>query len=130
MGASPSTARHRPPCAPTPWPWPIVLTRYDRTPTLTPAEHAALVTLGWEVRRGRGHDLQRPEWVTIARLVRPLDEARQHVFTPDNPYHHRSAFDAVGIILHACATTQQAFWAWSPATWIDAVLTPSQQAFQ
>jgi hypothetical protein len=109
MGASPSTARHRPPGAPTPWPWPIVLTRYDRTPTLTPAEHAALVTLGWEVRRGRGHDLQRPEWVTIARLVRPLDEARQQVCTPDNPYHHRSAFDAVGIILHACATTQQAF---------------------
>jgi integrase len=130
MGASPSTARRRPPGAPTPWQWPIALTRYDRTPTLTPAEHAALVTLGWEVRRGQCHDLQRPEWVTIARLVRPLDDARQHVFTPDNPYHHRSACDAVGIILHACATTQQAFWAWSPVTWIEAVLTTSQQAFQ
>jgi integrase len=66
----------------------------------------------------------------MARLVRPLDDARQHVFTPDNSYHHRSALDAVGIILHACATTQQAFWAWSPTTWIDAVLTASQQAFQ
>jgi hypothetical protein len=43
------------------WHWPIDLTRYDRTPTLTPAEHAALVGLGWEVRRGRGHDLQRLE---------------------------------------------------------------------
>ena len=65
------------------WPWPIDLTRYDRTPTLTPAEHAALVALGWEVRRGRGHDLQRLEWGTIARLVRPLDDARRSVFTPD-----------------------------------------------
>jgi integrase len=106
------------------------LTRYDRTPTLTPAEHAALVALGWEVRRGRGHDLQRLEWVTIARLVHPLDDARRSVFTPDNPYHHRSALDAVGIILHACGTTRQAFWGWSPATWIDVVLTASQQAFQ
>jgi hypothetical protein len=36
----------------------------------------------------------------------------------------------VGIIFHACATTQQAVWAWSPVSWIDAVLTASQQAFQ
>ena len=75
------------------WSWPLDLTRYDRTPTLTPAEHAALVALGWEVRRGRGHDLQRLEWGTIARLVRPLDDARRSVFTPENPYHHRSALD-------------------------------------
>jgi hypothetical protein len=63
-------------------------------------------------------------------LVRPLDDARRSVFTPDNPYHHRSALDAVGIILHACGTTRQAFWTWSPARWIDVVLTTSQQAFQ
>jgi hypothetical protein len=112
------------------WQWPIVLTRYDRTPTLAPEEHAGLVALGWEVRRGRCHDLRRPEWTAIDRLVRPLDDARQSVFTPANPYHHRSALDAVGIILHACATTQRPFWAWPPATWIEHVLAPSQQAFQ
>jgi len=108
----------------------MVLTRYDRTPTLAPEEHAGLVALGWEVRRGRCHDLRRPEWTAIDRLVRPLDDARQSVFTPANPYHHRSALDAVGIILHACATTQRPFWAWPPATWIEHVLAPSQQAFQ
>jgi integrase len=82
------------------------------------------------VRCGRCHYLQRPEWAAIARLVQPLDDARRGVFTPDDPCHHRSALDAVGIMLHACAQTQQAFWAWSPATWIAEVLTPSQQAFQ
>lgn len=66
----------------------------------------------------------------IARLVRPLDNARQSLFIPDDPYHHRSALDAVAVILHACATTKHAFWAWSPATWINAVLTPSHRAFR
>jgi integrase len=130
MSAVHAVAVHASSHDPSWWQWPMDLTHYDRTPTLTPAEHAALVALGWEVRRGRGHDLQRLEWVTIARLVHPLDDARRSVFTPDNPYHHRSALDAVGIILHACGTTRQAFWAWSPATWIDVVLTASQQAFQ
>ena len=88
------------------------------------------MSLGWEVRRRRGHDLQRPEWAAIARLVQPLDDARQALFTPGGRYHERSSLDAVGIILQGCATTQQAFWAWSPETWIDAVLAESQQAFQ
>ena len=116
--------------APSSWRWPIDLTRYDRTPTLAPAEHAALEALGWELRRGRCHDARRPEWTAIDRLLRPLDEARLSLFIPDDPYHHRSALDAVGIILHACATTQHAFWAWSPTDWIKDVLAESQQAFQ
>jgi integrase len=130
MAAVPVRADHGSWHDPARWQWPIDRTRYDRTSTLTPAESAALVALGWEVRRGRGHHLHRPEWAAIARLVQPLDDARRSVFTPDDPYHHRSALDAVGIILHACTTLQQAFWAWDPATWIATVLTPSQQAFQ
>jgi integrase len=49
---------------------------------------------------------------------------------PEGRYHSRGALDAVGIILHACATRQCAFWTWSPATWIADVLKPSQRAFQ
>ena len=116
--------------APPAWRWPIDLNRYDQTPTLAPAEHAALVGLGWELRRARCHDARRPEWTAIDRLLRPLDEARLSLFIPDDPYHHRSALDAVGIILHACAATQHAFWAWSPTDWIEDVLAASQQAFQ
>jgi integrase len=112
------------------WQWPLDLTRYDRTPVLAPAEHAALNALGWELRRGRCHDPHRPEWVALERLVRPLDDARQSLFIPDDPYHRRSARDAVAIILHACASTERAFWAWNPTTWTDDVLAASQQAFQ
>ena len=130
MAATPVRGDRVPLPHPGRWQWPIDLTRYDRTPTLTAGEYEALIALGWEVRRGRGHTRHGPEWAAIARLLQPLDDARRSVFTPDDPYHHRSALDAVGIILQACATTQQAFWAWDPATWMTAVLTSSQQAFQ
>jgi hypothetical protein len=33
-----------------PWSWPIDLTRYDRTPALSPPEADALTTLGQSVR--------------------------------------------------------------------------------
>jgi hypothetical protein len=81
MVASSSAVCSRPLSDPARWPWPIDLTHYDRTPTLTPTEHAALVSLGWEVRRRRGHDLQRPEWAAITRLVQPLDDARRALYS-------------------------------------------------
>ncbi len=129
MSASPSTTSGPSSHDASRWQWPIELTAYDRTLTLRPSEHAALMALGWELRRGRCHDRQRPEWAAIERLVRPLDDARHSLFIPDDPRHRRSARDAVGIILHACAATQQTFWAWSAAHWIDEVLTESQQRF-
>lgn len=112
------------------WQWPIDLSRYDRTPTLAPAELAALMALGWEVRRRRGHNQQRPEWAALPRLIEPLDDARRGLYIPQGRYHERSSLDAVGIILHGCARTQRAFWAWSSATWIEDIFAPSQQAFQ
>jgi len=112
------------------WQWPIDLSRYDWTPTLAPTELAALVALGWDVRRRRDHNPQRPEWAAIVRLVKPLDEARLAIHRPAGRYHERSSLDAVGIILHRCAMTQRPFWAWNAVTWIEDVLAPSQQAFQ
>src|SRR5437764_14582683 len=84
------------------WHWPIDPDCYDRTPELSPDELAALIALDWDVRRGRCHDPARPEWMTIARLVRPLDDARLSLYIPNtNTRHHqRSAPDAVGLSLH------------------------------
>jgi integrase len=112
------------------WSWPIDLTRYDRTPELSSDELAALVALDWNVRRGRCHDSTRPEWTTIARLVRPLDDARLSLSIPstNTPYHQRSALDAVGLILHGCRTHRTAFWQWDEASWIE-VLGADQRAF-
>jgi hypothetical protein len=115
--------------APLPWQWPIDLTGYDRTPELTPSEQAALIALGWDLRRGRTHDRNRAEWTAIERLLRPLDDARLSLFVPDARYHQRSVHDAIALILHACRTTQTTFWTWSPTTWVE-VFAPDQKTFQ
>jgi len=129
MVATQSAATHTRHLEPS-WQWPIDLTHYDRTPTLTATEDAALTVLGWEIRRGRCHDPHRSEWTAIKRLLRPLDDARRSLYVPDDRYHYRSSLDAVALILHGCATTQQAFWAWSPENWIDQVFTKSQIDFR
>src|SRR5690606_24043234 len=72
------------------WPWPIDLTRYDRRPELDERERTALAGLGWQVRRRRGYDADRVEWRAIARLLRPLDDARAALrWCPDTPAHRR-----------------------------------------
>jgi len=111
------------------WSWPIDPTRYDRTPELSTNELAALVALDWDVRRGRCHDPQRPEWTALERLLRPLDDARLSLYTPNTRYHQRSVLDAVGLILHGCRTHQTTFWQWNEATWVE-VLGADQRAFQ
>jgi integrase len=129
MATSPSAATSTPARDPSPWQWPIDLTRYDRTPTLTAAERTALATLGWDLRRGRYHHPQPSAWAAIERLAQPLEEARRSLFIPADPYHQRCSRDALAIILHACATTQQAFWAWTSATWME-IFGKDHRAFQ
>ena len=111
------------------WQWPIDLAQYDQTPEVTPREYDALVSLGWDLRRGRTHDPQRPEWDAIARLLRPLDDARMSLCIPGGRYHQRSVLDAVALILHGCVTRHTTFWTWSPTTWME-LFGPDQQTFQ
>src|SRR5512134_453124 len=101
-----------------PWQWPLGGDHYDRTPTLTPAEQTALQALGRELQRGCP-DPRRPAWAPLERLVRPLEAARAHLFLPTRRQLHRNSRQAIGRILAARATTQQALWALSPTTWID-----------
>ena len=49
---------------------------FDRSPALSAAEREALIALGWDLRRSRCHDADRPEWTVVKRLVAPLDAAR------------------------------------------------------
>jgi hypothetical protein len=101
------------------WPWPIDLGRYDRRPELTEREHAGLIALGWQVRRRRGYDPDRVEWKAIARLLRPLDDARAALrWCPDTPAHRRSVTDAVGLVLLRCLDENTSFWAWSTDDWL------------
>lgn len=88
-----------------------------------------MVALGWDLRRGRCHDLDRPEWTAIKRLIDPLDDARRGLFIPDGRYHRRCALDAIALILHGCRRTRITFWAWGPATWVE-VLGADQRTLQ
>jgi integrase len=98
-------------------------------PELSTIEREALAALKWDVRRGRGHDATRAEWAQLSRLLRPLDDARLSLFTPNTRYHQRSALDAVGLILYGCRVQQTPFWLWNEATWIE-ILGSDQRAFQ
>ena len=84
---------------------------FDRSPALSAAEREALIALGWDLRRGRCHDADRPEWTVVTRLVAPLDAARLAMRDlPESRFHVRSALDAVGLVLHRCADRGTTFW--------------------
>jgi integrase len=113
------------------WPWPIIPTRYDCSPTLTAAEQTALDDLGWQVRDWpqRWRDPDQLAWRALHRLVQPLADAKASLDVPDDDFQRRSATDAVALVLRACATRQTTFWAWDAATWA-AILGPSRQAYK
>lgn len=104
------------------WVWPIDLDRYDRSTELTQAEHAAIIELGWDVRRARLYDREALGWEVIARLVRPLDDARDGLgWRPDTRYHRRCANDAIGLILRRCGEEKSSYWGWSSDDWLTLI---------
>ncbi len=109
------------------WPWPIDITRYDRTPTLSPSEAVALRALEEQVRDWRRPRTRRSAWRTLARLTRPLGDVLGTLSTP-TAHQRRSANAAVAAILRMCAVERAPYWAWSPATWVQ-VLGATQAGF-
>jgi hypothetical protein len=110
------------------WRWPINPTRYDRTPELEASELASLVALDWNVCRDRSQATSRPEWGILERLLRPLDDARLSLFTPNTRHRRRNALDAVGLILYGCRMQQIGFWQWDEATRVE-ILGGDQRTF-
>jgi integrase len=110
------------------WRWPIDLTGYDRTPTLSAAEATALASLDDEqVRAWCRPDARRVAWRELDRLVRPLADVRAVVSTP-GPHQRHSADAGVAALLRRCAVEKAPYWAWSSATWIQ-VLGATQAGF-
>ncbi|MEW2490849.1 tyrosine-type recombinase/integrase [Streptomyces sp. NPDC048411] len=129
MTATTSAAATETAAAPS-WPWPIDPARYDRHPELSERERTALASLGWQIRRRRGYDPDRVEWRAIARLLRPLDDARAALqWCPDTPAHRRSVTDAVGLILRRCLEDGTSFWAWSADDW-GRLIAPGHKEFE
>ncbi len=109
------------------WSWPIDPARYDRRPDLTPREREALRRLGTNVRRRRGYDRDAPQWHTVKRLLRPLDDARVALWCPDSRYYQRAITDAIGLVLLRCAEDNSAFWGWSDEDWAGLIGTSAAE---
>jgi integrase len=111
-----------------PWQWPVDLTRYDRSPRLTPSEARALTRMGDEVRAWPHRSRQGAAWRAVERLVRPLADVRTIVLGQTRR-QERCADAAVAAILRECTRRESAYWGWTPATWVR-LLGPTQRAFR
>ena len=92
-----------------PWQWPVDITRYDRSPQLTPSEACALTLIGDEVRAWPHRSRQGAAWRAVERLVRPLTDVRAIVLS-ETRRQHRCADAAVAALLRECAREQSAYW--------------------
>ncbi len=108
------------------WSWPIDLSRYDRTPTLSPPEAESLRVLKRSVREWYQPRQPRSAWGGLDRLVGPLAAIRA-TWGRQDP-HHRADI-AVAALLRMCAIEQAPYWAWTESTWLR-VLGATQAAFQ
>lgn len=102
-----------------PWTWPLTLTVYDRTPTLSATEVDVLLALGDDVRRWRDETRR---FVPLLRLLQPLVNARAALEAQTK--HGRLAADAaVATLLHHCRRTGCSYWGWTLAQWVEVLGT-------
>src|SRR5512140_2349189 len=120
-----STAAGSAPAVPA-WAWPVNTDRYDRSEPLSHSELDALRGLGTDLRRrqGEGDTLR---WRAIARLLRPLDDARASLRLPAGRRHRRAADDAIALILARCAEAGTTYWGWPAERWLSLAGTTAGQ---
>src|SRR5688500_17234738 len=109
------------------WRWPIDITRYDRTLTLTSSEATALAALEEHMREWRRPPARRGGWRLLHRLGRPPADGRDSGRS-SGPPRRRSADMAVAGLLRTCAIEQAPYWAWASAAWVR-ILGATQAAF-
>jgi integrase len=124
-GPATGTATGWVPVAPA-WAWPINPGHYDRSGQISRAELAALSSLGTDLRRRQG-ERDALRWRTIARLLRPLDDARAALRLPGDGRHRRAADDAIAVILARCAEVNTAYWGWPADQWLALAGTTAEQ---
>lgn len=115
-------------------PWPALdLAAYDQSDTLTNDEREALERLApTGLRRNRARGVPRRtarSWKALARLVEPLDAARDALRHRDDARHRRAGRHAVAVVLGHCATLGRAYWAWTAEEWA-ALIGASAEEFR
>jgi integrase len=95
------------------------LPRYDRR-ELTSRELGILRELGpvgLRRSRARGAAQHAALWAELARLTRPLDDARALLHHRADARYRRASAHAAGLVLHGCVETGRVYWSWTSADW-------------
>lgn len=106
------------------WVWPLDVTRYDQTPTLSQAEQAALARFAHKPRDRAVVVAEAEQQGTLARLIEPLRDA----FAMMEGGEERLKTHSIYLLLRVCAHDNRPFWAWEHAMWVK-VLSNSQASF-
>src|SRR5260221_3597460 len=106
------------------WLWPLDVTRYDQTPTLSQADQAALARFAHKPRDRAVVVAEAEQQGTLARLIEPLRDA----FAMMEGGEERLKTHSLYLLLRVCAQDNRPFWAWEHAMWVK-VLSNSQASF-
>lgn len=93
--------------------WPVDVTRYNRSPALTPSEQEALgmlvPQLAWKKRIEIGGDLQH----ALDRLLQPLHDLQAQL-----GIYQRYCTTPVQVLLRAMYEHATTYWGWSEDEWL------------
>jgi integrase len=102
-----------------PWPWPVPLSHYDRSPDFSPAEQAALDQL---VGRPR-FQIRLAPTSCLQRLVQPIRDVLAVIGADPT-----TCIDTVRVMVIEMQQRGRPSWAWSATDWLD-VIGPNYATF-
>lgn len=97
------------------------VSRFDRRVSLSVGESEALAGLGARgLRRNRSVAVPRrtaTHWRALARLVEPLEAARNALHHPEDVRFRRAGLHACAVVLGGCVATGRSWWGWTAWDW-------------
>ena len=95
------------------WVWPINVNAYNRNPTLSEAERAALNSRFKEGQTKQERDAIK---LMLSRLLQPIEDVLTFLRADAN-----TGYDMVRVLLFEMHRRGTAFWAWSGEEWLESV---------
>ncbi len=106
------------------WQWPLDVTRYDRTTTLSEPELRALACFGGEPQDRADLSMPTDTHLVLARLIAPLRDAVAVVEGEE-----RMKIHSIRFLLSMCEREGRPFWAWEKDTWMKALAISQTKIF-
>jgi hypothetical protein len=94
------------------WAWPINISAYDRNPSLSEAEQAALSSRFF--KEGQTKQERDSIKLTLSRLLQPIEDILTFLHADAN-----TRYDMIRVLLFEMHRRGTAFWAWSGEDWLE-----------